>query len=87
MSCAAGSSESDRLGDEEEGSDCMDWERCLLRVFVVSCVISEGEDDGDEGVSIALRKMLERKQWQPKMDVILDEAGDARAFDRGNTFH
>lgn len=32
----------------------MDGERCLLRLFVVSCAIDEGELDDDGGVSIAL---------------------------------
>ena len=56
-----GSSEAERLGEDEEASDCMDSERCLLRLFVVSCAINEGELDGDGGVSIALVVVAEAK--------------------------
>ena len=52
LSCE-GSSETARFGEDEEGSDCIDWERCLLRVLTASLGLSEGDEEGDGGVSIA----------------------------------
>lgn len=52
LSCE-GSSETARFGEDEEGSDCIDWERCLLRVLTVSLGLREGDEDGDGGVNIA----------------------------------
>ena len=51
---ACGSCEAARFGEEVEASDSIDSERCLLRLVVESFGVSEGELDGDGGVSIAL---------------------------------
>ena len=51
---AWGSSEAERFGEEVEASDSIDKERCLLRLFVGSFGVNEGELEGDGGVSIAL---------------------------------
>lgn len=60
LSCDVGSCETERLGEEDEASDCMDWERCRLRVFVVSCVVKVSElDGGDGGVRIAFVVKIE----------------------------
>lgn len=48
-----GSSDKERLGEDDEPSDCIDSERCRLRLMIVSCAVNEGGVDGDGGVSIA----------------------------------
>ena len=62
VSCPSwlGSSETERLGDEEEDSESIDKERCLLRLFVVvSDAVSEGEVDGEGEVGIACVTLCE----------------------------
>ena len=51
---ACGSCEAARFGEDVEASDSIDKERCLLRLFVGSFGVNEGELEGDGGVSIAL---------------------------------
>ena len=51
---ACGSCEAARFGEDVEASYSIDKERCLLRLFVGSFGVNEGELEGDGGVSIAL---------------------------------
>ena len=65
-----GSTETERLGDDEEGSDCMERERCLF-LFVDSKAVKEGGDMGDAGVSIAFVQTVnvfeqEKKTGRPR---------------------
>ena len=72
---AWGSCEAARFGEEVEASDSIDSERCLLRLVVESFGVSEGELDGDGGVSIALvgcGREEEEKTEDPKQPLDTD---------------